>query len=274
MSVARSALSPIATYTRDVAASLERIWENVLDWEHLPWLHRGAFLGVRPITASRDGWRAEVQLPPARAPRSAEITVALDRPALRYVTATVAGFGAGTEIVTDLAPTDAHATAVTVAFHVPGLAAEQRDAAAAAYTRLYARLWDEDEAMMVRRQALLDAKHAGARDTGPVDPLVLGDVAAVRARLPWILQLGRREIRLIALGDAIVAHTTVCPHLGGPLGDAPLAADGSITCPWHGYRFDVATARSADDRLCRLDPAPRVVVDAASGIVSLVSPSS
>ena len=28
-----------AVYKREVAASLERVWENVYDWEHLPFLH-------------------------------------------------------------------------------------------------------------------------------------------------------------------------------------------------------------------------------------------
>ncbi|TMP97098.1 MAG: hypothetical protein E6L09_13880 [Verrucomicrobia bacterium] len=28
-------------------ASLERIWENVRDWEHLPWLHRRSFLDIQ-----------------------------------------------------------------------------------------------------------------------------------------------------------------------------------------------------------------------------------
>src|SRR5438552_6013396 len=92
--------NPLAEYRRNVAASLTRIWENVLDWEHLPWLHRGAFVGVRLLEAWPDGWRAEVLLPPASAPRNAEIAVRLDRAALRYRTTTLSGFGAGSDIVT------------------------------------------------------------------------------------------------------------------------------------------------------------------------------
>ncbi len=34
----------------------------------------------------------------------------------------------------------------------------------------------------------------------------------------------------------------VCPHAGGPLGQGALT--GSIvTCPWHGWQFDVTTGR-------------------------------
>ena len=32
-------LSLAATYTREVRAGIKRIWENVLDWEHLPAVH-------------------------------------------------------------------------------------------------------------------------------------------------------------------------------------------------------------------------------------------
>jgi hypothetical protein len=32
------AAHPVATYERTVRASLDRVRENVLDWEHLPWL--------------------------------------------------------------------------------------------------------------------------------------------------------------------------------------------------------------------------------------------
>ena len=34
----------------------------------------------------------------------------------------------------------------------------------------------------------------------------------------------------------------ICPHAGGPLGQGQL--DGNVvTCPWHGWQFDVQTGR-------------------------------
>ena len=34
----------------------------------------------------------------------------------------------------------------------------------------------------------------------------------------------------------------ICPHAGGPLGKGSL--DGSVvTCPWHGWQFDVTTGQ-------------------------------
>ncbi len=54
------------------------------------------------------------------------------------------------------------------------------------------------------------------------------------------------EDRTVVIGGVTLRHATVCPHLGGPL-DGPVV-DGCVTCPWHGYRFDVRTGCSADGR--------------------------
>lgn len=35
----------------------------------------------------------------------------------------------------------------------------------------------------------------------------------------------------------------VCPHQGGPLGKGSLCGP-VVTCPWHGWQFDVRTGRS------------------------------
>ena len=32
----------------------------------------------------------------------------------------------------------------------------------------------------------------------------------------------------------------ICPHAGGPLAKGALA-NGIVTCPWHGWQFDVTT---------------------------------
>ena len=34
----------------------------------------------------------------------------------------------------------------------------------------------------------------------------------------------------------------LCPHQGGPLGTGALCGT-TLTCPWHGWQFDVATGR-------------------------------
>jgi nitrite reductase/ring-hydroxylating ferredoxin subunit len=68
------------------------------------------------------------------------------------------------------------------------------------------------------------------------------------------------EVRLVEVDGEIIAHAIVCPHLGGPLEAAPIV-DGCVTCPWHGYRYDVRSGRCADHEKLAL-PIARVTIDA------------
>jgi nitrite reductase/ring-hydroxylating ferredoxin subunit len=264
------AMMPAAVYRRTIGASLARIWENVLDWEHLPWLHRSSFLAIDLVHADRDGWEAWVSLPPRAAPGRARVAVALHRPALFYWTRTLEGAGAGTEIRTTLAPRTPAATDITVEFFVPGLAAERAAQVGAFYVALYTQLWDEDEGMMTRRQAVLDDARPDAAAAG-VDRVDLGPVDGLRARLPLVVALGARSIALADVDGAIVPYVATCPHLGGPLAAATVAG-GVVTCPWHGYRFDVRTGASADGRTLRLPAAPRLVIDSAGNATLRADP--
>ncbi len=43
----------------------------------------------------------------------------------------------------------------------------------------------------------------------------------------------------------------ICPHAGGPLGKGVLR-DNIVTCPWHGWQFDVSTGQHClNQRLCQ-----------------------
>ena len=39
----------------------------------------------------------------------------------------------------------------------------------------------------------------------------------------------------------------VCPHMGGPLGEATVCKDATLECPWHGYRFSLDTGRLVEN---------------------------
>jgi nitrite reductase/ring-hydroxylating ferredoxin subunit len=252
--------SSVAVYRRTVAASLERVVENVLDWEHLPWLHRGSFSSIELLDAGDSGWRAKVGLQPASPSRAVEIEVRFEPSPERYVTRTLRGAGEGTEIWTRITPRADHETAIEVEFLVPGVAAAARDAVGKAYLALYKRLWDEDEAMMRRREAELRELRARPRGNGGGMPAVaLGRLAELRARLPLVVESGGRSYRVVELDGELVAHATVCPHKLGPLEECAIE-DGALRCPWHGYRFDVRTGQSRDGRRLRLPAAPRVEV--------------
>jgi nitrite reductase/ring-hydroxylating ferredoxin subunit len=56
-----------------------------------------------------------------------------------------------------------------------------------------------------------------------------------------------RIIALFNVDGAFHALDGICPHQGGPLGKGTLA--GSIvTCPWHGFQFDVTTGQHQTSR--------------------------
>jgi len=245
-------LARAAVYRRSVRAGEARVWENVRDWEHLPWLHRTSFRSIECLEEGDSGWRARVGLHP-----SAEILLelAIDAGASRYVSRTLEGPGAGTEIWTAVRAVAPDRTDVEVEFWLPERDPSRREALGAAYTRLYRQLWDEDEAMMVRRAALL-----GAEAPGEPGALALGPGDALRARLPLCVEWGGRPWRIVELGGALVVHATVCPHALGPLAEVPVNAAGVLRCPWHGYRFDVRSGRSADGHRLRLPRAPALAI--------------
>ena len=58
-------------------ASLPRVWENVHDWEHLPWLHRSTFCSIDLLGSGAWDKQALVGLQPAEADRRIEIEVEL-----------------------------------------------------------------------------------------------------------------------------------------------------------------------------------------------------
>ena len=50
------------------------------------------------------------------------------------------------------------------------------------------------------------------------------------------------EILLVHTSDGPRVYSGICPHLGGPLLRATVAA-GTIRCPWHHYEFDARDGR-------------------------------
>lgn len=118
-------------------------------------------------------------------------------------------------------------------------------------------LWDEDEAMMIRREALLEPI-SSFPERGH-ETLALATLAELRARLPLRVELDIRPLRVLALGAMLVAHSTICPHMLRPLEEVAPEGD-TIECPWHRYRFDLSGGKSCDSRALRLMPAPRVLI--------------
>ena len=170
----------VARYTRRIGAGIERVWENVRDWEHLPWLHRASFRAIALEDEGERGWRARLGLA-----NGSEIRLELAIEGARYVSRTLEGDGAGSEIWTSLREIDDAHTDIEVAFLVPGVSADAAVKLGPAYVQLYTRLWDEDESMMVGRQLYLDRAFTEARCPhrgGPLRPCA-SDPALLEC--PW-----------------------------------------------------------------------------------------
>jgi nitrite reductase (NADH) small subunit len=51
-----------------------------------------------------------------------------------------------------------------------------------------------------------------------------------------------RVIALYHVEDGVYALDGICPHQGGPLGEGALQGH-IVTCPWHGWQYDVRTGQ-------------------------------
>ncbi len=56
------------------------------------------------------------------------------------------------------------------------------------------------------------------------------------------LVAGDRVIAVFNVEGRYFALDGICPHQGGPLGKGTLCGQ-VVTCPWHGWQFDVATGQ-------------------------------
>ncbi len=57
------------------------------------------------------------------------------------------------------------------------------------------------------------------------------------------LECGDESVAVFKVNGQFHAITNTCPHRGGPLAEGTL--DGAIvTCPWHGWQFDVTSGSS------------------------------
>jgi len=57
------------------------------------------------------------------------------------------------------------------------------------------------------------------------------------------VQVGGQAIALANVGGSFYAISNTCLHRGGPLGEGQL--EGTVvTCPWHGWQFDVTNGKA------------------------------
>lgn len=265
----------VATYTRELPISLERMYENAIDGEHLPYLHRDSFSELTILESGNWGWHAKGHLAPKSFMNFMELELRLDRDKHRWITRTLSGLGKGSEIWTHAIPLEDNKIKVIVDFYVPKLPRFLKSMFAKEYINTYSKLYDEDLWMMATRQHELDRlknrKSAQNHAQLNASSINLGNKAQVEQTLPVQFSLKGHPYRLIQLKDTLIAHSSTCPHMLGPLQDSDVI-NGKVECPWHGYQFDVITRECTTGQKCKLAPAPHIQEKNGEIIASLLDP--
>ncbi|HSJ59523.1 MAG TPA: Rieske 2Fe-2S domain-containing protein [Anaerolineae bacterium] len=101
------------------------------------------------------------------------------------------------------------------------------------------------------------AQRAFDREQGPVVPVPLREVRVTAANeLPdgerKIVEVDGVSIGVFHHRGEWHAVRNYCLHRGGPVATGTLDGD-VLTCPWHGFQYDVTTGRSLVDPLAELD---------------------
>ena len=79
--------------------------------------------------------------------------------------------------------------------------------------------------------------------TGFVKAGRVDDVPLLEGRT---VRLGARRVAIFRTPDGFHALAAACPHRAGPLADG-IVADSCVTCPLHGWRFDLRTGAGMGD---------------------------
>ena len=65
------------------------------------------------------------------------------------------------------------------------------------------------------------------------------------------VQVGEEAIALANVDGELHAVQNACIHLEGPLGEGRLEG-ARLSCPWHGWQYDVRTGKNMFDRAIEL----------------------
>jgi nitrite reductase/ring-hydroxylating ferredoxin subunit len=76
------------------------------------------------------------------------------------------------------------------------------------------------------------------------DEILPGSLACIR--------VGEQDVTLARVGDDFFATQGHCLHLEGPLCQGRLAGH-VLSCPWHGWQYDVRTGENEFDRAIVLE---------------------
>lgn len=123
--------------------------------------------------------------------------------------------------------------------------------------------------LVYRRRAAVD--HADCSPE-PREFMAVLPVAELQEKRPHRVEVwdevARQQVGIVLVrqGGKVHAMGARCSHAGGPL-DQGWVLDGSLVCPWHGSRYDLATGQPVSGpSTC---PQPRYVTRVRDGMVEL-----
>ncbi len=71
-----------------------------------------------------------------------------------------------------------------------------------------------------------------------------------------------KTLALFNVNGAYYAVDNACPHRGGPLGEGDLD-DHVVSCPWHGWVWDVTTGANMNNPAVRIGCYPVILQEGA-----------
>jgi nitrite reductase/ring-hydroxylating ferredoxin subunit len=95
----------------------------------------------------------------------------------------------------------------------------------------------------------------------------VGETADLKPGEATIVEASGKVLALFNVDGTYYALDNSCLHRGGPLGEGEL--EGTIvTCPWHGWRWDVSTGANTNNPAVKISCFP-VKVEGTSLFVEL-----
>lgn len=61
-----------------------------------------------------------------------------------------------------------------------------------------------------------------------------------------VVEVGGTRVAVFNVDGELHALDNACRHKGGPLGEGRLDGE-TVTCPWHGWRYDVTSGENVED---------------------------
>jgi nitrite reductase (NADH) small subunit len=62
-----------------------------------------------------------------------------------------------------------------------------------------------------------------------------------------MVDVSGRHVAIFRLGDEFYAIDNLCLHRGGPLCEGMIDDNAVVTCPWHGWSYEIKTGTMVQD---------------------------